>query len=101
MKFIRGDFKYAELNDIFAQAIEIRFADSEFSLIIIMPNFLTDFRSLETTMRNFDLTKIIDQMRPKRMVVKIPIFQSKYQISLKNRSNQVSGVACIEIYLDY
>lgn len=90
MTFVRGGFKYAELDDLNAQAIEIRFDETEFSLIIILPNTIRDLFELEETMKNYDLTGILDRMHIKRMFLKIPIFQIKYQISLKNISKQVS-----------
>lgn len=98
MTFVRGGFKYAELNDLNAQAIEIRFDDTEFSLLIILPNTMEDLLELEETMKNYDLTGIVDRMRMERMFVTIPIFQIKYQISLKNISKQVSVISCKKKY---
>lgn len=90
MKFIRGEFKYAELFDLDAEAIEIRFDDSDFSLVLILPDVLRGLFELEATLKNYDFTKIIDRMRPQRIVTKIPIFQIKHQFSLKNMANPVS-----------
>ena len=89
MTFVRGHFKYAELKDLDATAIAINFADSDLSLIMILPNYLKSFPEIEEHMKNYDLTKIINQMRPERIFLKIPIFQIKYQISLKDFSNKV------------
>lgn len=90
MTFVRGGFRYVELNDLDAKAIEIRFVDTDFSLVVILPNVPMGFPEVEENINDNELRKIIDHMRPERMFVKIPIFQIKYQISLKNISKQVS-----------
>lgn len=99
MKFVRGEFKYADLYDLDAEAIEIRFDDSDFSLVLILPDALRGLSELEATMRNYDFTKIIDRMRPQRIVTKIPIFQIKYQFSLKNMANRVSIMQMNRYYI--
>lgn len=90
MKFVRGNFKYADLDDLEAAAVEIRFEDTDLSLVLILPNTSRGLFELETTMKNIDLTTIINRMRTQRIFAKIPIFQIVYQMSLKEISNQVS-----------
>lgn len=91
VQFIGGWFKYANLSDLNAKALEIRFADSDLSLVLILPfdhNYIA-FSETETKLKNYNLTRIIDQMQPQRMQVWIPTFQIKYQTSLKDLSNKV------------
>lgn len=90
MRFYCGDFKFAALDELDATAVEIRFDNSEFALILILPDIKKDLFELETVMNNFDFTKIIDRMRPKRIYAHIPIFQVVHQMSLKNISRDVS-----------
>lgn len=85
--FDYGWFKYADLKDLGAQALDIRFANSDFSLLLILPDDIENLSSLEPKIK--DLTKIFDQMKPERVKVKIPIFEIKYQINLKNIANKV------------
>lgn len=90
MTFVRGVFRYVDLYDLDAKAIEIRFVDTDFSLVLVLPNVPMGFPEVEENMNDNELRKIIDHMRSERMFVKIPIFQIKYQISLKNISKRVS-----------
>lgn len=89
--FPNGLFKYAELNDLSSQALEIRFADSDHSLLLILPDLLIqmDLSELEANMKNYDLTRIIARLKREKLYVRIPTFQIKYQISLKDMANKV------------
>lgn len=87
--FVNGLFKYAELNDLHAQAIEIGFADSDQSLLLILPDLLTDLSELEATMKNYNLSSIVERMQPEKVYVRLPTFQINYQISLKDIANKV------------
>lgn len=80
-------FNYVNLND--SQAIEIRFADSNLSLVLILPNRQNVFPTLEAKVKDADLTQIIDQMRPEQVTVKIPTFRMEYQTKLRNIASKV------------
>lgn len=95
--FLKGWFNYAELHDLNAKAIDIRFADSDYSLLLILPAREWNFAEFESQMKNYDVTKIIDQMRIQEVFVRIPIFQIKNQMSLRDISNQVGLVQCYHI----
>lgn len=89
VNFFNGHFQYAKLRDLAAQAIEMRFADSNHSLLLILPDDLKNFTEFETNMKDYDLTTIFDRMHPERVDVKIPTFQIKYQLSLKDMATEV------------
>lgn len=87
--FEDGLFRYADLKDLEAQAIEIRFADSDHSLVLILPDDLKNLSKLEAKMSFYDLSKMIDSMKPEKVCVQIPTFKTKYQTNLKNVANKV------------
>lgn len=87
--FDNGWFNYAELNDLHAQAIEIRFADSGFSLLLILPELMQNFSTLETELKNYKLSKIIDRLKQEKVYVRVPTFQIKNQINLKDMASKV------------
>lgn len=89
VKFNDGRFKYAELNESDTQVLEIRFADSDFSLLLILPGDMKSLAKLEANMRDDDLAKIIDLLKPERVDLRIPTFQLKYQLNLKNIAKKV------------
>lgn len=96
MTFDNGWFNYAESSLFGAQALEIRFADSDFALLLILPNRDNSLSNLEASLKDYNLTQIINRMRPSRVNVKIPIFQMKDQTSLRTIANKV-GAICMNL----
>lgn len=94
--FDNGWFYYAESSLFGAQAVDIKFADSDFSLLLFLPNRDNSLSNLEASLKGYDLMEIINRMRPNRVTVKIPIFQMKYQTSLRTIAKQV-GLKCMNL----
>lgn len=84
------DFNYAILDDLNATALEMKYANSNFSFVVILPNNRTGLTALEMQLKNYDLTKIQDQMRCREVSVTIPKFKVEFEINLNGALKNVS-----------
>lgn len=79
---IKKKFNYAVLDDLDATALEMKYANSNFSFVIVLPNSRTGLSALETKLKNYDLAKITDEMHLQEVDVTIPKFKVEYEINL-------------------
>lgn len=90
--FIKSKFNHAKLPDLKASALEMKYANSTLSFIIILPFSRVGLPELEAKLGDYDLTSIIKQMRPRRIDVTIPKFKIDYEIELSTVLKKVSIV---------
>lgn len=82
--YTRATFNHAILPELDATALEMKYANSNFSFIIILPNNQSGFSALEAKMKRYNLTTIVDQMAEVEVDVKIPKFKVEFEIKLKD-----------------
>lgn len=88
-------YNYAVLNDLDATAIELKYRDSDFSFVIVLPNSRTGLHELESRLKNYDLAKLdgnqFNQMLGQSIVIdlKIPRFKIEFKTDLKDLLMQV------------
>lgn len=90
--FIKSKFNHAKLPDLKASALEMKYANSTLSFIIILPFSRVGLPELEAKLGDYDITSIIKQMRPRRIDVTIPKFKIDYEIELSTVLKKVSIV---------
>lgn len=83
------DFNYCKLVDLDAAALEMKYAGSNLSLVILLPNSRTGLSTLESKLCNFDLTKIIQRMGVQHVMVKIPKFKVEFELNLNDLLQKV------------
>lgn len=79
---IEADFNYAYLNDLNATALEMKYDNSNFSFVIILPNSRNGLTKLESKLKEHDLNKMFDHMHLKKVLVTIPKFVVEFEINL-------------------
>ncbi|XP_037047661.1 leukocyte elastase inhibitor A-like [Bradysia coprophila] len=77
-------FNYGTLSDLDASALEMKYANSDFSFLIVLPDSYTGLSSLENQLQNYALEKITDQMWKQVVTVTIPKFKIKSEMILNN-----------------
>lgn len=82
-------FNYARLKDLNASGLRMKYANSSLSFVIILPNNRFGLPELEAKLRNYDLTAIVNQMRPRRIDLTIPKFKIDYEIELSAALQEV------------
>lgn len=80
--FIEGSYNYGELPDLDASALELKYADSNFSMVFILPNNHAGLSTLETKLKGQDFTRISTGLRSQKVKVNIPKFKVEYEIKL-------------------
>lgn len=90
--FMRKDFlNMAHLEDLHAAALELEYANSNMSFMIVMPDSRTGLVELEAKLKGYDLGKITENLEPSIYQVFIPKFQIEYEIDLNEVLKNVSG----------
>lgn len=83
-----------DLEDLGAHVLELGYFKSNFTFLIILPTNRTGLLALEDRLKNYDLSKVFDQMRMININVKIPKFKVETEINfneiLKNVRREFS-----------
>lgn len=72
-------FNHADLPDLYASAVEMEYANSDYGLVIVMPN--VDLYALQNALQIYDWSKITKQMQPKYVDLTLPKSRSYFQLS--------------------
>lgn len=88
--FMDSDFNLAYVDDLDAKVLELRYAQSNTSFVIVLPNNKTGLATLETKFKDYDLTKITDKFYLGRCEIMIPKFKIEYEINLNDVLKNVS-----------
>lgn len=83
MMNIYGDFRYANLPNLDAKAIELPYDNSDLSMVVVLPNKKTGLSQLEKKLRNVNLEQITDNMHTYKISVKLPKFKAEFSVDLK------------------
>lgn len=81
---IKKKFNYAILEDLDATALEMKYANSNFSFVIVLPNSRTGLSALEGKLKNYDLAEITNKMHKQEVEVTIPKFKVEFEINLND-----------------
>lgn len=94
---IKKKFNYGVLDDLDATALEMKYANSNFSFVIVLPNSRTGLPALESKLHNYYLAKITQQMYSQEVDVTIPKFKVEFEINL----NDVLKKVCNQLTVFY
>lgn len=87
---IERDFRFNFLRDLNASVLEMNYRDSNFSMVIILPNSRTGLSKLEKTMKNLNLATIVDKLFDDEVDVDLPKFKVESEINLNDVLKNVS-----------
>lgn len=91
------EFNYARLEDLEAEALEMKFANSSISFVIVLPKQRMGLNALESKLKTYDLAKITENMHTSRFEVRVPKFKIEYEINLKDVLKNVSGEKVLNV----
>lgn len=89
---IKESLNYGNFPELDASVLEMKYIDSDFSLLTLLPNSHTGLSALEAKLKNCDFHKITDQMRVQLVNVTIPKFRVESEIKLNDILKAVSGI---------
>lgn len=90
---IKTRFNYADLIEFDATALEMNYACSDISFVIVLPNKRSGLSLLESRLQHYDLSKIVGQMYSTQVDVAIPKFSTDFIINLNNVLENVCAFA--------
>ncbi|XP_060657880.1 serine protease inhibitor 42Dd-like [Drosophila nasuta] len=82
-------FRYAELDFLDATALELPYKDSDWSLLILLPNRKSGLPHLERKLGGTQLSQIRKKLYLTDVIVKLPKFKSEFKVELKNTFKQL------------
>lgn len=88
-------FNWTHVTELESVAIELRYANSNVSFVVVMPTSLTGLAALEAKLKDYSLEKIVENLKPKRWLFQIPKFKVEYDIEL------TSVLQNVRKYADY
>lgn len=91
--YMDSDFNVAYINYLDATALEMKYASSNISLVIVLPNNRMGLSALETKLKDYDLKKIAETFYYGRCEVTIPKFKIEYEINLNDVLQNVSVIS--------
>lgn len=77
-------FSHATLPELDASALEMKYENSKFSFVAILPTSRTGLPTLETKLKEYNFSNITNQLNPHIVSVIIPKFKIEYEIELND-----------------
>lgn len=77
-------FKYGELEDLDAKALELSYKNSDVSMLFILPNSRTGLAEMEEKLSKNDLSKISDGIFEDEVNIEIPKFKIEFETTLND-----------------
>ncbi|XP_030387484.1 alaserpin-like isoform X2 [Scaptodrosophila lebanonensis] len=84
MMNLKDRFRYADLPDLDATALEMPYADSDLSMLVILPKSKTGLQQLEKKLQSVPLSQVTDKLYSTQVIVKFPKFKAEFQVELTN-----------------
>lgn len=81
---------YAELPELDATALELKYANSNFSMVFVLPNGRTGLTTLESKLNSHGLRSIVEQLKDTKVEIWIPRFTIQYETKLNDVLKNVS-----------
>lgn len=81
---VKAHFKFGYFEDLDATAIELPYVDSNVSFIVVLPNKRDGLSLLEAKMKEYDITKLTQQLYRQEVEVTLPKFKIEYEVNLNN-----------------
>lgn len=82
-------FGYVELADLDAVACKFPYNDGRMSMIVILPNQITGLAELELKMKDYDMSRIFDEMHRVKVDVTLPKFKFEFESNLNDTLQKV------------
>lgn len=90
--YLKDRFDFGYIEELDAQAIELKYAGSDISLLVILPSTRSGLSEVESKLKNFDLTQIHSHLHSREVELTLPKFKIEYSIELKDTLQKVVSV---------
>lgn len=83
------DFHYSFFRTLNASMLELKYHDSNFSLLILLPNVHTKLRDLEANMQHQSVADMVSRLVFDEVEVDIPRFNVQYEVKAKDALSRI------------
>ncbi|XP_075167859.1 uncharacterized protein LOC142240026 [Haematobia irritans] len=84
MMHVRARFRYGEIPQLDAKALEMRYKDSDLSMLVLLPNSRAGLNKLEEKLKTLSLHELTKEMYNTQVIVDLPKFKSEFNIELSD-----------------
>lgn len=84
MMEVKSNFKFGELPELDATAVELPYQNSDLAMLIILPNKRDGLRNLESKLTPQNILDVSKQLQTTEVVVKLPKFRIESEIEMKD-----------------
>lgn len=88
--FINDSFKYGYLDDLEAEAIEMKYANSNISFVVVLPYERMGLTKLESKLKDYYWAKITEKLYEQDIYLHLPKFKIEYELNLNDVLKDVS-----------
>ncbi|XP_061397764.1 serine protease inhibitor 3/4-like [Musca vetustissima] len=78
-----GEFRYGQIDQLDASALEMRYKNSDLYMLIILPNARDGLEDLRIKLQSYSLEELRAGMVETKVLVEMPKFAAEYKIELK------------------
>ena len=89
-KVLTNWLNYAYSDELKAEFVELKYADSQFSFVVAKPSSKSNLQQLEMKIKGSKLGDIFNEMEPQVIQLNLPKFKVEYEIELNEVLKQVS-----------
>lgn len=82
---------FGHSKDLEATLVELKYADSKLSMVIVLPLKTSNLHQLEMNIKRHNLTEIFGKMGQNQIKLMLPKFKVEYGIELNDVLKQVCG----------
>lgn len=86
---INEEFRYAELDELDASALELEYNSSDLAFVVLLPNSRNGLPELETKLQSYEFAKITDALYKTKVDVTLPKFKVDFELSLNDVLKEV------------
>lgn len=85
------DYSYSFFRELNASMLEMKYFNSNLSMLIFLPNIYSNLEQLEGRLRNRDIAELVDRLVYDEVEVDLPRFTVEYEINLNDVLKKVSA----------
>lgn len=87
-----NNYKYTELPDLGARAVELSYSNSSFGFVILLPNHKYGYSTFEQKLKKYDWTKLTANMQSQKVNLTIPKFTAEFSITMNDVLSKVCAL---------
>lgn len=98
---INEDFRYAELDELNACALELEYGNSDLAFLVVLPNDRDGLAALEGKLQDYSIAQITEKLYKTKVDVMLPKFKVEFEVQLKDVLKEVGPSGSKNIFMHW